>query len=81
MFVGRHIQGEMPVNVAVEEPRAGVVRLEANRDVVAGRAGADRVVLDGVDEVVVGGARGADDPELVLCVRGRGQRVLAPYVC
>ena len=52
--------------MAVEEPRAGVVGLEADGDVVASRAGGDDVALGRVDIVVRVTARAAHDPELVL---------------
>ena len=73
---------EVEVDVAVEEPRAGVVRREADRDVVARRARADDVALRGVHVVVVGAAGGADDVEGVavqvegvrLARRVRGHR-------
>lgn len=42
----------MPVDVAVEEPRAGVVSEEPNRDVVARVADAHDVADDGVHKVV-----------------------------
>ena len=75
--VRRHISGilskndgepglEMEVDVAVEEPRAGVVGREANGDVVARRASGDDVALGRVDIVVRVTARAAHDPELVL---------------
>ena len=56
----------MPVDVAVEEPGAGVVRLKADCDVVARRAGGDNIALGWVDVVVVGAAGAADNPEGVL---------------
>lgn len=54
--------------MAMEEPRPGVVRLEADRDVVArgGRARAHDVAEDRVVVVVRGAARAADDREGVL---------------
>ena len=54
------------IDVAVEEPGAGVVGAEADGDVVAGGAGADDIALDGVDVVVGVAAGAAHDPELVL---------------
>ena len=57
---------EVEVDVAVEEPRAGVVGGEADRDVVARRAGGDDVALGRVDVVVLGAARAAHDVEGVL---------------
>ena len=56
----------MEVDVAVEEPRAGVVGREADGDVVARRAGGDNIALGRVDVVVGVAARAAHDPELVL---------------
>ena len=63
---------EVEVDVAVEEPRAGVVRPEADRDVVArgGRARVHDVAEDRVVVVVLGAARAADDGEDVLRVMG-----------
>ena len=42
----------MPVNVAVEEPRAGVIGEEADGDIVAGIANAHDIADYGIDEVV-----------------------------
>ena len=58
---------EVEVDVAVEEPRARVVRLEADRDIV-GRAapGRDGVAPDGVVVVVFRRVGAADDCEGVL---------------
>ena len=56
----------MEVDVAMEEPRAGVVRREPDRDVVSRGAGVDRVALHRVHIVVVAAARTADDVEGVL---------------
>ena len=57
---------QVEVDVAVEEPRAGVVRREADGDVVTSGTGADDVALGRVDVVVVGLASAADDVEGVL---------------
>ena len=59
---------EMEVDVTVEEPRPGVVRLEPDRDVVPGSgcAGADDVPPNRVVVVVLGAARRADDGEDML---------------
>ena len=62
----------MPVDVAVEEPRAGVVRREANRDVVTGDAGADNIALGRVDVVVVCLTGATNNVE---CVLERGESV------
>ena len=58
---------EVEVDVAVEEPRARVVRLEADRDIV-GRAtpSRDGIAPDGVVEVVFRRVGAADDCEGVL---------------
>lgn len=45
---------KMPVNVAMEEPRAWVVRFETEGDVVARSTNIHRVAADGVDEIVLG---------------------------
>lgn len=60
----------MEVNVAVKEPWARVVRLEADGNVVAGlgRAGANDVAPDGVVVVVDCAACAADDSEDMLRV-------------
>ena len=50
----------MPVDVAVEEPRARVVGEEPDRDVVAQVADAHDVADDGVYKVVRGVAGAAD---------------------
>ena len=64
---------EVGLDVAVEEPRAGVVRLEPDRDVVSGsgRAGADDVPPDWVVVVVLCATRGANDSEDVLRTEGK----------
>ena len=58
---------EVEVDVAMEEPRARVVRREANGDVVTRRTSADGVTLDWVDVVVLGAAGRANNVEGVLC--------------
>ena len=63
---------EVEVDVAVEEPRAGVVRLEPDRDVVARATCADGGAPDRVLEVVPVLACALDDREDVL--EGRGSR-------
>ncbi len=57
---------EVEVDVAVEEPGAGVVSAEADRDVVARSTGANDVALRGVDIVVLRAASTAHDVESVL---------------
>ena len=54
--------------MAVEEPRARVVRREPDGDIVACRARADGVALRRVHVVVVGAAGAADDGKGVLQV-------------
>ena len=66
-----HPSFEMPVDVAVEEPRAGVVRREANGDVVTRRTSADGVTLDRVDVVVLGAAGRANNVEGMLCAKSQ----------
>ena len=63
----RKARVEVEVDVAVEEPWAGVVRREANGDIVTRRTSADGVTLDGVDVVVLGAAGRANNVEGVLC--------------
>ena len=53
-------------DLPVQEPRAGVVGGEPNRDVVARYASADCIALDRVIVVVHGTASAADDAERVL---------------
>ena len=55
----------------MEEPRARVVRREANGDVVTRRTSADGVTLDGVDVVVLGAAGRANNVEGVLCAKSQ----------
>ena len=47
-----HERAQVPVNVAVEEPRAGVIREEPDSDVIAGVADAYNVADNGVHKVV-----------------------------
>ena len=49
---GNHVRAQVPVDVAVEEPRAGVVGIEPDRDIVARAADAHDVADDGVHKVV-----------------------------
>ena len=71
---------EVEVDVAVEEPRAGVVGEEADRDVVTDGAVArrDGVAPDGVVVVVLGRTGAAYDCECVLL---RAVRVSAWFGC
>jgi len=55
----------VPVNVTVEEPRARVVRLEPDRDIIASSSDAHNVTDDGVIIVVGRVARAADNVERV----------------
>jgi len=54
---------QVPIDVAVEEPRAGVVSHEPNRNVIVCGADAHDVAHDGVVKVVRRVARAADDAE------------------
>ena len=47
-----HERAQVPVNVAVEEPRARVVREEPDRDIVTRLADAYDIADDGVLKVV-----------------------------
>ena len=59
---------QVEVDMTVEEPRARVVRLEADRDVVVSAGpGRDSVAPDGVVVVVFGRAGAADYGKGVLC--------------
>jgi hypothetical protein len=53
----------MPVNVAVEEPRARIVSEESDRDVIAGAPDAHDIAFDGVVVVISRAAGAADDVE------------------
>ena len=55
----------MPVNVTVEEPRARVVRLEPDRDIITLISDAHNVTDDGVIIVVGVIARAANNVERV----------------
>jgi hypothetical protein len=47
-----HERVQVPIDVAVEEPRARVVREEPDRDIISGVADAHDVADNGVHEVV-----------------------------
>ena len=47
-----HLRGEMPVNMAMEEPRSRVISLEPNRDIIPGIADVNHVTQDGVIKIV-----------------------------
>ena len=58
---------EVEVDVAVDKPRTGVIRLEADRDVVSRAApGRDGIAPDRVVKVVFGRVGAADHCESVL---------------
>ena len=57
---------EMPVDVAMQEPRAGVVGDETDGDVICSVTRAHNVAHRRVSEVVAGLAGAADDGEGVL---------------
>lgn len=54
---------EMPVNMTMQDPRTGVVRNEADRNVVRGGSDVDNVAADRVDVVILAGAGDAHDVE------------------
>ena len=54
---------EMPVNVAMKEPRSGVVRVETECNIVACGTDIDSVATDGICVVVCRTAGNADDIE------------------
>ena len=56
---------QVPVNVTVEEPRAGVVRLEPDRDIIASISDTHNVTNDGVIIIVGLVARATDNMERV----------------
>ena len=64
---------QVPIDVAVEEPRARVVSPEPERNIIGRGAGAYDVAHDGVVEVVRRVARAADDAE---CMSMQVDRVL-----
>jgi hypothetical protein len=47
-----HLRGEMPVNMAMEEPRPGVIGHKTNRDIISLIADADYVTQDRVVPVI-----------------------------
>ena len=53
----------MPVDVAMEEPWARVIRSEAECDIITTTTNAEDITARGVHVVVVGAAGGADDVE------------------
>ena len=57
---------QVEVNVTVEEPRARVVRREADRDVIPRSTGTDGIALRRVVIIVVVASGTADDIEGVL---------------
>ena len=58
-----NLRPQVPVDVAVEEPRTGIVGEEPDRDIVARDAVAHDVADDGVYKVVRRIAGAADDVE------------------
>ena len=59
----RQTEDEMPINMAMHNPRASIVRTEPNGDVVPSDSEADNIALNGVGEVVGAAAGTADDAE------------------
>ena len=66
-MAGEDVRGKMPVDVAVEEPRAWIVGVEADGRLVAGsRANVDDIATDGIG-IVIGTISGtANHRERVL---------------
>ena len=60
---GKDSLGQVPIDVAVKEPRPRVVGLEPDRDIIVRVAEADNVAHDGVVVVVRRASRAADDVE------------------
>ena len=60
----------MPVDVAVEEPRARVIGGEAEGNLVTSDTSGNHVAEDGVVPVVIGAPCAANDPEVVLKIEG-----------
>ena len=54
---------QVPIDVAVKEPRPRIVSLESDRDIIIREAEADHVAHDGVVVVVRRATRAADDVE------------------
>ena len=54
---------QVPIDVAVKEPRPRIVSLESDRDIIIREAEADHVTHDGVVVVVRRATRAADDVE------------------
>ena len=53
----------MPIDVAVEEPRAGIISEESDRDVIARVPDAHDIAFDGIVEVISAAAGAPDDVE------------------
>jgi hypothetical protein len=58
-----HSPFQMPIDVAVEEPRARIVSEESDRDVIVRVSDAHDIAFDGVDKVITLAAGTADDME------------------
>ena len=61
----------MPVNVAVEEPRAGIVSDETNRDIIPSVTNAHDIPNNGVVKIVGRVASAADHIEVVAMQMNR----------
>ena len=70
----------MPVNVAVEEPRARVIRVETERHVVTGLSDVNDIAPDWVVVVVRRAACDADDVQRMAVMRLAASRKRSPGV-
>jgi hypothetical protein len=59
----RQTKDEMPINMAMHDPRASIIGTEPDGDVVACTSEADNIALNGVGEVVGAAAGTPDDAE------------------
>lgn len=71
-----HLRSEMPVNMAMEEPRSGVIGLEPNRNIIPSIADVNYVTQDRVVEIVTAVPCTAHDVERMSM---NVNRVLSEY--
>jgi hypothetical protein len=77
------VRDEMPVDMAMHNPRTSVICLESNRNVVRSGANADHIALNGVHVVVVAASSTSNDTEDVTVqvngvLRSRSDLVRTP---
>ena len=66
------LPAQMPINVAVEEPRASIVSDEAEGHLVTSNTGVNNVTDDRIVPVILGAARATDNPEGMLYASCKG---------